>query len=86
LVVVFLFPCRLPGWDSAAEEAVRLAPRTAQQIDMSRLAGPGVLFSESSAVPWFIDRPVVWSPADAKTKARICELLGLPAAEPGGSP
>ena len=80
-MVLFLFPCRIPGWESAARQAVVQAPVTAARIDVLRGAGPGILFEDSSAVPWFIDRPVVWSPADAVVRHRITELLDLPEAE-----
>lgn len=82
LAVVFFFPCRIPGWNYAASEAVQLEPRTAQQIEDLREAPDGVLFVDNSAVPWFIDRPVVWTPAEPETRGRICELLGRPEAQP----
>ncbi len=81
-VVVLLFPCHLPGWEYAAKEAVSLAPRTEKQIDFTRQAPPGVLFVDNSAVPWFIDRPVVWSPTQKATRARICDFLDQPEARP----
>jgi hypothetical protein len=82
VVIVFLFPCRLPGWEFAAKEAVSLAARTERQIESTRRTPPGVLFVDTSAVPWFIDRPVVWSPTEKSTRKRICELLGQPEAKP----
>jgi len=82
VVIVFLFPCRLPGWEFAADEAVSFAARTERQIESTRRTPPGVLFVDTSAVPWFIDRPVVWSPTEKSTRKRICELLGQPEAKP----
>jgi len=82
LVLVLLFPCRLPGWEYAAKEAVNFAPRTERQIEISRRAAPGVLFVDNSAVPWFIDRPVVWSPTQKVTRTRICDFLDQPEAKP----
>jgi hypothetical protein len=81
-VVVLLFPCHLPGWESAATEAVSSGPKTAKQIDLTGLAPPGVLFVDYSAVPWFIDRPVVWSPTQEDTRTRILEFLDQPEAKP----
>jgi len=75
VVMVLLFPCHLPGWDSAATEAVNRAPAVEEQVDTARVAPPGVLFVEYSAVPWFIDRPVVWTPTQEATRKRICEFL-----------
>ncbi len=82
LAAVFILPCRIPGWNFAASEAVQLASRTEQQIDDLQGAGDGVLFVDNSAVPWYIDRPVVWSPTRTETRQRICELLGQPEAKP----
>ncbi len=79
---VYLFPCRLPGWEFAAEEAVHFAARIEQQIEFTRRAPPGVLFVDNSSVPWFSDRPVVWSPTQKTTRTRICEFLGQPEAKP----
>jgi len=86
LAILFLFPCRIPGWESAAGDAVGLEVKTAAQIDALRRAPAGVLFVDSSAVPWFIDRPVVWSPADVEVRHRICEILGEPEANPEDTP
>ncbi len=82
VLVAFLFPCRLPGWEYAASEAVGRAPRNEQIIDFSRQAPPGVLFVDFSTVPWFIDRPVVWSPTQRATRKKICDLLDQPEARP----
>ena len=82
VVVVLLFPCHLPGWDSAAAEAVGRAPRNEKIIDFSRQTPPGVLFADFSTVPWFIDRPVVWSPTQKATRALICDFLDQPEARP----
>jgi hypothetical protein len=82
LLVVHFFPCRLPGWDFAAAEAENLVAPTAAQIEAARQAPDGVLFVDNSAVPWFCDRPIVWSPTQEPTRARICELLGQPEAAP----
>jgi len=82
VVVVLLFPCHLSGWKYAAKEAVSRAPRTQRQIEITRMAPPGILFVDNSAVPWFIDRPVVWSPTQEATRARICDFLNQPEAKP----
>jgi len=82
LVVVLLFPCRVPGWDSAAAEAINRTEQTVQQVAGTREAPAGILFVDNSAVPWFIDRPIVWSPTKTSARARICELLGQPEAKP----
>ncbi len=82
VVIVLLFPCRLPGWEYAATDAVGRAPRIEKIIDFTRLTPPGVLFSDYSAIPWFIDRPVVWSPTQKATRKRICEFLDQPEARP----
>jgi hypothetical protein len=82
LVVVFLLPCRLPGWESAATEAVGLVAKTELQIESAGQAPDGVLFVDNSAVPWFLDRPAVWAPAKEADRARICEFLGQPEAKP----
>ncbi len=82
LVVVFLFPCRLPGWEYAAKEAVGRAARIERQVELTRGMSPGVLFVDNSAVPWFIDRPVVWSPTEKVSRTRICEFLDQPEAKP----
>jgi hypothetical protein len=37
---------------------------------------------DNSAVPWFCDRPIVWSPTAKETKVRICQYLGMPEALP----
>jgi hypothetical protein len=82
LAAVSLFPCRTPGWNYAAAEAAQLAPRTAQQVDELMDAPDGVLFVDNSAVPWYIDRSVVWAPTRQDTRDRICEFLGQPEAKP----
>lgn len=82
LLVVHLFPCRLPGWDFAAAEARDLVTQTEAQIQAARQAPAGVLFVDNSAVPWFCDRPIVWSPTEETARARICELLGQTEAVP----
>jgi len=82
VVVVLLFPCHLPGWEFAAREAVSRAPKTEKIIDFTRLTPPGVLFTDFSTVPWFIDRPVVWSPTQKETRTRICDFLDQPEAKP----
>jgi hypothetical protein len=82
VVIVFLFPCSLPGWEFAAGEAVSFAARTERQIESTRRTPPGILFVDTSAVPWFIDRPVVWSPTEKSTRKRICEFMGQPEATP----
>ncbi len=82
MVIVLLFPCRLPGWEFAAGEAISFAARTERQIESTRRTPPGVLFVDTSVVPWFIDRPVVWSPTEKSTRKRICEFLGQPEAKP----
>ena len=79
---VFLFPCRLPGWEFAAKEAVHSTARIEQRIEFTRRTPPGVLFVDNSAVPWFIDRPAVWSPTQKTTRNRICEFLDQPEAKP----
>jgi len=75
VVVAVLFPCQLPGWDSAASEAISSSPVIEEQVDTARMAPAGILFVDYSAVPWFIDRPVVWSPSQEATRKRICEFL-----------
>ncbi len=82
VVVILLFPCHLPGWEFAAKEAVSRAPQTENQVEITRQAPPGVLFVDYSAVPWFIDRPVVWSPTQEATRKRICDFLDQPEANP----
>ncbi len=75
VVAVLVFPCRLPGWESAAAQAARLQPAVTAEIDRIRAAGPGVVFTDYSAVPWFADRPAVWSPRDAATRLAIRKSL-----------
>ena len=79
---VFLFPCRLPGWEFAATEAVHRIAGIEQQIESTNRTPPGVLFVDNSVVPWFIDRPVVWSPTEKATRKRICDFLDQPEAKP----
>ncbi|MEN8005988.1 MAG: hypothetical protein ABFS42_03195 [Candidatus Krumholzibacteriota bacterium] len=86
VVLVLLFPCRLPGWEYAAKEAVSRAPKIEEQIDFARRTTDGVLFVDNSAVPWFIDRPVVWSPTQKAARGRICDWLGQPVAVPKDQP
>ena len=76
MAIVLVKPCRTPGWDAAAQDATRLVIATEQAVTNAKEAPPGVLFVASSAVPWFIDRPVVWAPLDDSTRVRIRELLG----------
>jgi hypothetical protein len=82
LVATFIFPCRIPGWNFAAREAVNLVPVTRLQVESMQDAPAGVLFVDNAAVPWFIDRPVVWAPIQPETRRRICEFLGQPEVTP----
>ena len=75
LGIVSAFPCRLPGWSTAAEMARAETGTTATRIEQARQAPPGVLFSATSAVPWYADRPVVWAPLDNQVRSRILVLL-----------
>ncbi len=75
VVAVLVFPCRLPGWEAAAAQAARLQPTVTTEIERARAAGPGVVFTDYSAVPWFADRPAVWSPRDGATRLAIRRIL-----------
>ena len=75
VAVTMLFPCRLPGWETAAADAARLRPAVETATAEVRTAPPGVVFVEYSAVPWFADRPGVWSPLDQEVAGRISGML-----------
>lgn len=75
VVAAMVFPCRLPGWEAAARDAVRLQPAVQQEAVRLREMGPQVAFTEYSAAPWLADRPAVWTPADDAVQSRIVEML-----------
>lgn len=75
IVAVMVFPCSLPGWQSSAQDAVGLQSQVFEEAARLRGAGPGIAFTEYSAVPWLADRPAVWAPADEATRERIVDLL-----------
>jgi len=75
VVAAMVFPCRLPGWETAARDAVRLQPAVQQEAFRLREMGPGIAFTEYSAAPWLADRPAVWTPADETVRERIVDLL-----------
>ena len=71
------FPAGFPGWDSAAAEAVQLAPRTTQQIDRPARSHP------TECCSWTTPRcpgssTARWSghPPKRNTRDRICESPG----------
>ena len=64
VVFIFAFPCKLPGWNHAAAEAVKLRAATAQKVAAANAAPPGPLFVDDGAVTWFADRPGVWWPLE----------------------
>lgn len=76
LALVLIFPCRLPGWQTAAAEAVAQVRPTIEAIERNRNSSADILFVTRSAIPWFIDRPVIWNPEDEVTRDRIRVLLG----------
>ena len=82
LAATFLFPSRIPGWNYAAGEAVQLVTLTRLQVESLQDAPDGVLFVDNAAVPWFLDRAVVWAPTQAESRQRICDLLGKPEVKP----
>ncbi len=75
VAAALVFPCHLPGWESEAADAARLQPAVAAEIARVQEAGPGVIFTDYSAVPWFADRPVVWAPPDPAVRKEISSML-----------
>jgi len=75
LVVVLLFPCQLPGWQNAVQEAKNQESMVAQKVSRVLANPETVLFDETSAVPWFVNQPAVWSPANEEIRNRIKEML-----------
>lgn len=78
LLAAWRFPCRLPGWEGAADDAAALAPLVRQESAAARKAPAGVMFVQYAAVPWFADRPGVWSPLDAEVASTIAARLENP--------
>jgi len=75
ILMVLISPCRLPGWEGAAREAVEAVPRTAEQAARFRERTNPVLFVPHGAIPWHIDRPTVWNPGDEDVREEILTLL-----------
>ncbi len=75
LLIVFLMPYHLPGWVYAKRYAEREVPEISQRIAWVEAHPTEVLFDETSAVPWFVNRPAVWSPANTEIRNRIKAML-----------
>ncbi|MFH2051181.1 MAG: hypothetical protein ABIK96_01830 [bacterium] len=78
LILAFLLPCPLPGWESAAADAARRQTLVAAAVEEARSPRQGVLFFEYSAVPWYADRPGVWSPLNTEVRQIILDTTFLP--------
>ncbi len=75
VIAALVFPCHLPGWESAAADAARRQPEISQAASTFKNAPADVFFVDDSAVPWLADRPGVWTPADAATRTEITDML-----------
>ncbi len=65
----------LPGWEFAAEQARAQIGDLAGKTQ-SLLQDPApVPFVDSSAAPWYANRPAVWDPGDEKVRIRIRKYL-----------
>ncbi|MFO7654847.1 MAG: hypothetical protein R6X25_13680, partial [Candidatus Krumholzibacteriia bacterium] len=74
-VVLLLVPPRLPGWETAAREATRLAPAVAAAVDRTSALPPGPVFTDNAAVLWWTGRAGVWSPEDPAVEQKLRELV-----------
>jgi hypothetical protein len=75
IILVFLWPCQLPEWKNAAKVAHDQQSMVKQRIASVRASRKPILFEETSAVPWYVNQPAVWSPADEKIRNKITEIL-----------
>ncbi len=73
-VAALVFPCRLPGWESAARNAEQLQEQVRLETSRLRRAPPGVAFTPYAAATWYADRAAVWDPMDARVRQRIILL------------
>ena len=87
LLLVFLPPARLPGWDQSARQAA-VAERTRPwAADAAQIAAGGVYFFDYSAGPWFLDHPGVWrSPAAVARIPLLLEQRRIPLGRAKESP
>lgn len=64
VLLAFLPPANLPGWQTAAQQAARQAQTRPWQATAPKNTANGIYFFDYSAGPWFLDHPGVWrSPA-----------------------
>lgn len=63
------------GWQEAAAEARRRQPQVRAEAERLRAAPPGVLFTATSAGPWYADRQAVWDPGDEAVRRIIRDHL-----------
>jgi hypothetical protein len=65
----------LPGWNFSAEQARKQSHLLEAKIQGLRQNTDSVPFVESSAAPWYADRPAVWAPLDDSVRETIRKLL-----------
>ena len=64
-----------PGWELARHQARRQAESLPARTAAFSALSADRLFVDSSAVPWYADRPAVWTPDDPEVSHRIRGLL-----------
>jgi len=74
VAAALLFPCRLPGWESAARDAAHLQDSIRAETRALKEAPESVAFTPFAAAPWFADRAAVWEPMDTRVRERIIFL------------
>ncbi len=75
LLLTWMLPCRLPGWQQSLTEAASAGEAVRTEVEQVLSSKEPWYFTEYSAVPYLSDRPAIWmadSPAD---RERIRQLL-----------
>jgi len=74
-IIVLFWPCRIPDWQNAARMARTQQTTVKQRITWVKTHRQDVLFDQTSAVPWFVNQPAVWSPGNEEIRNKIVEIL-----------